>query len=506
MKESDRPVLHFPLAAFLVFYATTFLIGAVFLLTGPNFFVTLFVRTVGIKPFWLEAPAVFSNWLLVLGAPVLFAAGWVGVSRRGRRAEGSPSASLPMPYVVGVYGVSVAFAGFSLARSSAFLHAGSWFNSDALIHARFVLFDRLSFVEWTNIYMLLPTLSGLLAVRVWKEPWSATRRQIACLAILLLLIAVEILGFQKRYVVLSLIFATACAVVNAPSSLARSKKGLGRIAVVGGLAYVAYSALLVAPQLQIKTDRGARAPIVQGETTGLLQSTGAPRTAVAPEPVTAAGQTGLAPVLQGRPRDHYTEIRYSWLRAVVERAFPGRWIGAPAVDAPSHDSFSRRLVFALLAPITRTPPPALAYPGLFPRVLPFFGLDVGSDVVGLGRMPDDNLLVYGAMYGQLDKGASSVPFQYSWFSQVGLFGALLLCAPLGAACALAWLAVLEGTWPPEVRAVLGALVILFCVEVSQDSVRGSLLNSYGIGWGAVLVLAMARVFRSRTLPTRSGRS
>jgi hypothetical protein len=153
----------------------------------------------------------------------------------------------------------------------------------------------------------------------------------------------------------------------------------------------------------------------------------------------------------------------------------------------------------------RLAPPSLSYPALFPRVLGYFGLDLAADVVGLGRMPDDNLVVYGALYGKLDKGAISVPFQYSWFSQIGLFGTLFLCVPLGVATAAAWRASLERTGSPEVRAVLGGLVVLFAVHITQDSVRGSLLNSYGVAWGALLVLAMALALRTSAATPRSVR-
>jgi len=193
------------------------------------------------------------------------------------------------------------------------------------------------------------------------------------------------------------------------------------------------------------------------------------------------------------------------MKSAVEKLFPGRWVGATEENPPEgQDPFAGRLMFAFLAPVTRTPPPALAYPALFPGVIPFFGLDVGADLLGFGRMPDDNLIVYGAMYGQLDKGATSVPFQYSWFSQIGLFGALLLCFPLGWACSAAWRRALTGPWPPEVRATLGALVVLFCAEITQDSVRASLLNAYGVAWGWGLVVAVWVAFRRRLARVGSG--
>lgn len=509
MREADRPLEHLPLSAFLVLYAVSFLLGAALLLVGAPFFVRHFARTVGIKPFWLEAPEVLANWLLVVGAPALFAAGWLGASRKIRDASGAAAApaapSLPLAPVLACYGAAGALAMFSLARSGALLRAGAWLDYGALIQARFLLFDRLSFAEWTNLYILLPTLSGLLAVRVWQESRSSTRRRLAVTAIVAFLIGVELLGFQKRYVVLSLIYLAACAAVNSPGLLARGRRGFMRIAAVGGVAYVSYCALLVAPQLQITTAVATSPRIQHGDTTGLLRS---------PQIASADGTANTAPlpspgtppsVLPTRSRTYYTEIRRPALKAAVGHIFPARWIGTLDTGAPGgQDSFVGRLAFALLAPATRTPPPALAYPALFPKVLPYFGLDVAGDILGIGRMPDDNLIVYGAMYGQLEKGATSVPFQYSWFSQIGLFGSLLLCALLGSACAVLWRRVLGGSSPPEVRAAMGALVVLFCVEISQDSCRGSLLNAYGVAWGALVVLTIGTISRPRTAQLQPG--
>jgi hypothetical protein len=489
---------------FGVVYAVTFLLGAVLLLEGPRAFIHLVAQRVGIRPFWLEPAELLANWLLILAAPALFAAGWFFWSRRPEPEPAVPQ-SLPLRPLVALYGVLLTAGVASLARGGALTRAASWLDYGYFIQSRFMLFDRLSFPEWMNLYALLPASAGLLVVGLARSGWKPVARRLAIGAVVTSLLVMDLLVFQKRYVVLSVIFLATCAAVNRPGVLQTRLGGLARIAAFGLALYLAFCALVASSTSRMTP------VVIQGGTTDLLSALHPPEVVVAqtrpapvvietpsppPEPARIVAPPLVTP--PSRPRTYYGEIRWPPLRAAVARVFPGRWVGERAAPVSKFgDTFPIRFFFAVLAPVTRLAPPAIAYPALFPRVIGYFGLDVGSDIAGFGRMPDDNLVVYGAMYGQLDKGAISVPFPYSWYSQVGLFGALLLCFPLGAAAAAAWRSSLARARSWETRAVSAALVVMFTLHISQDSVRGSLLNAYGVLWGVLLVLAAGALLRAR---------
>lgn len=502
-RRSEHVLAHLPLSVFGAVYAASFFFGAVLLLVGPSSFIRLYART-GIRPFWLEPGEVLANWLLILVGPAFFAAGWIGWSRRPAAppAAGPPASvtSLPLRSLAILY-VALLLGGLvSLGRAGALARVGSWFDYGYFLQTRFLLLERLSFIEWMVLYTLLPTSAGLFLIGLSRSSWKASPRRLAIAGVVLSLLATELLLFQKRYALLSLFFLAACAVVNAPEVLASRRKALARASGFAIAIYLAYCALAVASTMR-------RTPVVvQSGTTELLDALRPPAAAIEATAMKARAEAPAPASVPGRSPAFYTEIRWPLLRKAVATWFPGRWVGPrPVASRGEEESFAVRFAYTALAPLMRLAPPALAYPALFPRVLGYFGLDLAADLAGLGRMPDDNLVVYGAMYGQLDKGAVSVPFQYSWFSQIGLFGALFLCIPLGAATEAAWRASLcAGS--PEIRAVMGGLVVLFAVHVTQDSVRGSLLNSYGVAWGALLVLAMSRAFRSRTAALQSVRS
>lgn len=501
----QNPLDRIPLYAFAFFYFVTFVCGAALLLWGPEAFVSLFKRSVGIAPFWLSAEDVFVDWILIIVAPLGFVAGWILGSHRSPVPPGSRRESRSPGTLF--YGALYALLGIvglvSLKRTGAGFRVHDWLDYGALIQTRLLLLERMTFAEWANLYVLLPTAAGLLLVSLRRSPLTRVRAGLAIALVGLSLVMLDLLLFQKRYVILSAIFLGTCVLMSRPNVTVSGQRMFTKYALGGAALYLLYCTLVVAPSIRPAT------ALVQLPPTSLFADMAlaaqAPRQERRPEVSTPLPQGGVRPATQIRPVGYYTEIRFPALRALVERCFPGRWIGRAENSTRTSDPYLARLLFAALSPAMRTAPPALAYPMLFPRKLPFFGLDVGLDVSGMGRMPDDNLVVYAAMYGQIGKGASSVPFQFAWFSQVGLAGAVLLSSLLGFAVACAWTECRNMSLPAELRAVLCALIVLFCVHITQDSVRGGLINSYGVVWGVLLVAGIAAAVPALTrhMPDRS---
>jgi hypothetical protein len=152
-------------------------------------------------------------------------------------------------------------------------------------------------------------------------------------------------------------------------------------------------------------------------------------------------------------------------------------------------------LYVLLSPLTRTSVAAVTYPVVFPNVRPYYRLDVGQDVLGFGNMPDDNLLIYSVLWPEHERGAIGAPFQVGLYSQGGLWLACLGSLLVGMGLALAWRPLRDLDRPTVIFSLYGALIVVLAAFLAIDSVRNSLIVSYGMGWGIValgLVGAAAR--------------
>ena len=148
------------------------------------------------------------------------------------------------------------------------------------------------------------------------------------------------------------------------------------------------------------------------------------------------------------------------------------------------------LSYALLSPLTRTSISPLYYCLIFPALHPYYGLDYGQDILGIGKMPNDNQVVFSYMSPSIN-GDMAAPFQFIFYSQVGVWWALLLSLLVGSGMAVIWLWLQRGgvaaaRWSIAVR----VLVMTFAISIALDSVRNSLLASYGIVWGMCFIAAV----------------
>jgi hypothetical protein len=148
------------------------------------------------------------------------------------------------------------------------------------------------------------------------------------------------------------------------------------------------------------------------------------------------------------------------------------------------------VLYAAMAPFTRTSVPALYYPVIYPAHHSFYGPDFGQDIVGVGRYPDDNVVVWQYINGAT-AGNTAVPFQFTLYSEDGIAGALLASPLIGAVLALGWRLVRSRRLPRAWSGLLGAMVLIFAAFLAEDSLRNSVLVSYGVLYGLLFLAAMA---------------
>ena len=425
-----------PLWTFLTTYLVTCVAAAMPLALDYRPLRTLVAYFAGVTvPAEFDPTHAYTFWTLLFGCPAFLALGYIATQRltlawclrHGQVVLAGPESSrLP----AAIFAISVTLAFTSLVRAGAFAGVQTWWDYGAWVQARWALFAKLTYFEFTNLYVWLPVSTAWLMATSLME-----QRRNAWLTWLPLVLAgtVTLLLYQKKSLLSLLLLAIfTIAIQTVLSGRWKKTSTHWAFAAVGAMTLV-YLTMTVFP--------------VWKDTTTRIEQ----------------GQAG---------RDLALESALEIQELLGEKR-------AAHVAA-----------YALLSPFTRTSLPAFYYAEIFPSKKPFFGMDLAQDVLGIGSMPDDNRVVWAVMYPSTPGGSASAPFQFILYSQVGLSGALVLSALVGVVLAFAWTCLTSGRRSNPTQAVLGAILIIFAVYLAIDSPRNSLISSYGLAWGVLLVLVV----------------
>jgi hypothetical protein len=311
-----------------------------------------------------------------------------------------------------VFYALLVWSGWSLYRGGAFSRLHTWADLPSWVHSRLALFSSLSFFEFVNLYVFLPTAAALVVLAV--KPRNALDHMIRWLPTLLTL-GVNVLLYQKKPAILSALLVGMALWL---SKLLRRPARLARHMTIAAACCVALVAVYFLFFLPLA-----------------LMNWGAPTHA-----------------------DIVTMFR----------------------DAMS---------YAGVILFTRIPGPALHYPIVFPKQHPFYNLDLGQDILGFGSIPDDNHVVWRVMY-PVDPGVGAAPFNFVLYSQGGVAVSLVGAAIVGALIAGCWTLAVSSRGGINLRSLLGALLLLFTIHLTIDSLRNSVIVSYGFIWGGLMVLVV----------------
>lgn len=438
-----RWIAGLPFWAFMAVYAVTCVIAAIPMALGYRPLHVLVKYFAGVtlpQPF--DTPSVLVFWSLLFVAPALMGAGywlaWRALARRGDAVAWERSTARPWPAVV-LFALLVWVAVQGLLRAGVIDDLGHWWDYGRWVESRWKLFKALGYFEFVNLYVWIPVIATWLLLRLGEQ--GGAWRWIAWGAVGLAL-ATTLALYQKKSllaVMLLLLFAQSIATVLR----GRWRSGADRAVMMVLATMVAmYLAMTVLPVWRETTSKLAEieTPVEEKESK---------RTELVDE---------LSSILGSQRTMHVA-------------------------------------AYVLLSPFTRTSLPSFYYSTVFPGHHPYFGMDWGFDILGFGNMPNDNYVVWNVMYPRMPGGSVSAPFQFILFSQVGLVGALLASFVAGALLAAMWRLVLQARVDGALRAIAGALIVLFSVYIAIDSPRNSLVASYGLMWGALVVLFIWSVER-----------
>lgn len=299
----------------------------------------------------------------------------------------------------------------SLYSAGSFSNISSWTSYNSWVNARWSLFNQLSFFEFVNFYMWLPTLAALVLL---IKPNSNSTKIIRWLP-MLLTIGVDILLYQKKPILLTLIVCFGAIWVH---NLLINPKHFTRTLITAFIAAV--SAILV-----------------------------------------------------------YTVIV----------SVPNLGNSSTTTTRTDNELNLSRFNYAVFSLIARSPGPVLYYPVVFPKQHEFYSFDIGQNMLGFGKMPDDNLVIWQAMYPNQPGGATA-PINFVFYSQGGLGVVYIGMFIVGMLIALCWHLTLNSKGGIYLRSLFGISLLVYSMHLSIDSLRNTTSVTYGYIWAGLLMLVL----------------
>jgi hypothetical protein len=366
--------------------------------------------------------------------------------------------------------LSAAGALWSIERAGGVgMNLSAWLDYNSYVYARYRVYDRLTFFEFVNLYTWLPLFCTYLVL--------LDKRTVVVPALALVAMLECSLASRKPLLAAAIVMASSFYVYRYVGS--RPRRPLRPLTHV--------TIILVGPVCLFLAYLGLTAVTVIRPTSSAFQSI---ESLVPREQLEAARRRRALRELRRREQAALPALQRIALISDIDAAMP----------EILKNRASSATLYVLLSPFTRTSVTALTYPAIFPQEHPFYPLDLGLDVLRIGTMPDENLVAYRILWPFHHRGAVGAPFQVVLYTQGGVWIACVGALGVGALLSGAWLFVSRADRPPASTAAIAGLIMLFSAFVAIDSVRNSLIVSYGVAWGILAVLlvsAVAWAFRVR---------
>lgn len=434
-----------PFLIFLAVYILTCVAGAALTLIGYRPYTELVELFSGTVPPVLTGGQLLTNVLLLFVSPFLMYCGYVAglfISNRinlSPRRQSISSSNLPANLAVlmssTVFYTLAAIALINIYEAGTLGDLGRWLDYGYWVKARYQLFSALSFFSFTNIYIFVPLAAAWVLIS--RRPKTKAQHVFRWMPTIITIV-IGLLVFQKKTVVISMLLIIIAWALWRVST--HQIKNLGKLVVLAGsMIVLVYFVLVVLPIYSRTSHTLAEALNIEAPPTSPAQTT----------------------------RKRLAHLAHSF---------------------DIHDQDTRVFLYAVMAPLSRTSIPALYYPVVFPEHHPFYGLYFGQNFLRLGKVPDDNIVVWDYMNPGIP-GATAAPFQFAFYSQLGLIGALIASGIVGLGLAILWTLTRSGGVSEPWRSLLGSLTMLAAIYLALDSLHNEIIASYGVSWGLLFVAA-----------------
>lgn len=495
---------------FLLVYIFSDIFGALVLFHRLEPFYSVFVYHSGIAlPVTLSAKQMETFWLVAVGSPLIMATAFFvtffPTSRKLYRL-GTVRYGFNPPFwiVMLVYGVLIFFAVRSLEQAGAFDLLGTWGNYADLVEARWGLFATLSFFEFANFYQFIPVVAIVaMLVGLEKRGWA----RVLGLLCAFIAVLVGVMIFQKKAVLITMLMMALALIIRSyfgdPKRVARLVGLAGASLVALVLVFFTASAVpILTSQIStvgnasnttqnvdfVEEWRKRSAEIVDAGESVANTAAAAHLEMLGEQVLQRAAQNEL------NNNDRLAEITDSDASVVsAEEAVELKILGEQVLQQAARSEFKNNPVIVAIVNFTmRTSVPAVYYLAIFPELHPYYSVDLGQDIIGIGSMPDDNFVVWNHMYPEMP-GVVAAPFNFVLFSQGGLWTAFAMSAIIGLLLGLVWALVLQAPGSMAVRAAMGAVVVVGTMHLALDALRNTVIVSYGFAWGLLPLLALLLV-------------
>jgi hypothetical protein len=600
-----------PVLVFIASYTILCGIGSLLLLYKIEPFFSVYQQHTGvILPLLTgDEHSIFLN--ILFGGPICLAIGYGLALPLLRRWKPHLKLSTDLefsPLIANALYYSFFFSAIhSLIAAGAFSRIYAWANYAEWVNARWNLFNNLSFFEFVNIYMWLPTLSVLVLLVKSKSILAKVVRWIP----MLLTIGLDLLLYQKKPVILTVMVCFGGfwirKLLQDPNKAARSMF-VASVSISSGIAF--YVLVVLAPYLgtnwqisvpthvtdntetqakiaaslgfQTKRDEEKTNKIKNKEVTLATNATSSNKVAsdATNNLISTNTKDDLVPALNKKTSDKINKNNLSRDRhhdsKSAKKAQPNKVTkvktvskvskssktsstkvkahaktaahdskaakassskskaqvkttantskttkalsptvmaqAKTAIDAPRSfdDSLAKQapaissiepmpanqpkyelspVEYALFTLIARSPGPALFFPVVFPKQAPYYRIDIGLDIIGFGTMPDENRLIWRAMYPN-QAGGATAPINFVFYSQGGLPVVFIGMMIVGILMALTWSTLLNSTGGINARSIFGITLLVYSIHLTIDSLRNTTVVSYGFIWAGLLIVAL----------------
>lgn len=466
-----------PVLVFLSSYLALSGLGSLLLLFHIEPFTTALEQQAGFIVPFLTSDEKITFLYILIGGPLCFIAAykWVTAKLSGKKnsvnLKNLGLDSYSYRNVQGIYYFCLIIAILSLHKGGAFSHLSAWKNYDAWINARWTLFSILSFFEFVNMYTVLPFLSAFVLISYPGNQRTTSRIGYGMHQLLRWLptffsICVGVLLYQKKPILQTIIISTVTLLLF---DLFKNKT-VAFSHIIRRLFMLV--ATLISVYLIIIFSIHFYAHYVK---------------ASFPAENYQSSRSNLAHSLGFQSQEMHDKVRQQ-----DEEINPIPVVYKPE-ERPSTTTFSgikKGFLQTFLNLFMRTAGPALFYPVIFPEKHEFFPIDIGQDVIGFGGMPDDNRVIWDAMYPE-KAGAAMAPINFVLYSQGGVLVVFLGMALVGAYIGACWCLILNSKGDIRIRSLLGTVTLLFSLHIGMDSLRNITLSSYGFLWPTLFIFFLA---------------
>ncbi|KJS18995.1 MAG: hypothetical protein VR78_03740 [Hoeflea sp. BRH_c9] len=493
---SESLVKGLPMFVFLLIYLLIDIFGSIVLFTRLEPFYSVFIYHSGITlPVNLDDEQMLMFWLVAIGSPaIMFAAFFAAFQAVSRRFDQTFPVKRdydpPFWSTVLLFAVLAYFGAYSLVRADGLHSLWTWANYADLVEARWSLFAKLSFFEFTNLYQFIPVVAIVALLVGIKHGGIARIVGIGCAVACLF---VGILIFQKKATLTAILMIAFALIIY--SYLFDSKRVARLIGLAGAsflIIMVCFFAASVVPTLM-----GHQSTIGNASNTAQqLDFVKKWRDQLeAREAASRSEREKLTdPAHEAKARSgatHEAEARSGAAQSTDKPSISEREILAARVkELVAQNPAKNNLFLATTVGLTmRNSVPAVYYIATFPERHPFYRLDLGQDILGFGAMPDDNHVVWSQMYPEMP-GVVAAPYNFVLYSQGGLAISYMMSAVIGLAVGLIWALVLKARGSIALRAAFGSVVVVGTMHLALDALRNTIIVSYGFAWGLVPLLVL----------------